>query len=225
MICLEGVARDDHSESGTGLNVGPNAVKAVKAIDPELAGPSPPRASSGTIGGYRSPTAPCCSTCRWRRSPTDRAGASAGRSSIGCCARQRDDCVRYACEITDIGRDAADPAQDLDRMDRGWQDAAPRRYRSPDRRRRTLFGGAAGNLRRARGAPDRRRDLPPAGAGFQRRSDRRLRTMVQRAEPATRRSRCRPGISISPAHFRFHRTRRLRRARERPTHCARLCAA
>ena len=37
VICLERVARDDHSEAGTGLNVGPNAVKAVKAIDPELA--------------------------------------------------------------------------------------------------------------------------------------------------------------------------------------------
>jgi salicylate hydroxylase len=38
VTCLERVSRDDHSEAGTGLNVGPNAVKAVKAIDPELAG-------------------------------------------------------------------------------------------------------------------------------------------------------------------------------------------
>ena len=37
VTCLERVTRDDHSEAGTGLNVGPNAVKAVKAIDPELA--------------------------------------------------------------------------------------------------------------------------------------------------------------------------------------------
>jgi 2-polyprenyl-6-methoxyphenol hydroxylase-like FAD-dependent oxidoreductase len=37
VICLERVSRDDHSEAGTGLNVGPSAVKAVKAIDPELA--------------------------------------------------------------------------------------------------------------------------------------------------------------------------------------------
>src|SRR5437763_16250005 len=36
-ICLERVTQDDHSEAGTGLNVGPNAVKALKAIDPELA--------------------------------------------------------------------------------------------------------------------------------------------------------------------------------------------
>jgi len=31
--CLERVARDDHSESGTGLNIGPNAVKALSAQD------------------------------------------------------------------------------------------------------------------------------------------------------------------------------------------------
>ncbi len=37
VTCLERVARDDHSEAGTGLNVGPNAVKALAAIDPNLA--------------------------------------------------------------------------------------------------------------------------------------------------------------------------------------------
>src|SRR5271154_3544755 len=37
VICLERVARDDHSEAGTGLNVGPNAVKALKLADPGLA--------------------------------------------------------------------------------------------------------------------------------------------------------------------------------------------
>jgi salicylate hydroxylase len=37
VICLERVVRDDHSEAGTGLNIGPNAVKALTAVDPELA--------------------------------------------------------------------------------------------------------------------------------------------------------------------------------------------
>jgi salicylate hydroxylase len=37
VTCLERVVADDHSESGTGLNVGPNAVKALGAIDPDLA--------------------------------------------------------------------------------------------------------------------------------------------------------------------------------------------
>ena len=36
VTCLERVARDDHSEAGTGLNVGPNAVRALSAIDPDL---------------------------------------------------------------------------------------------------------------------------------------------------------------------------------------------
>jgi salicylate hydroxylase len=35
--CLERVGPDDHSESGTGLNVGPNAIKAMRRCDPALA--------------------------------------------------------------------------------------------------------------------------------------------------------------------------------------------
>lgn len=36
-LCLERVLQGDHSESGTGLNIGPNAVKALKLVDPALA--------------------------------------------------------------------------------------------------------------------------------------------------------------------------------------------
>jgi salicylate hydroxylase len=36
--CLEKVGPDDHAEAGTGLNVGPNAIKALRRVDPELAG-------------------------------------------------------------------------------------------------------------------------------------------------------------------------------------------
>ena len=36
VICLERVTRDDHSESGTGLNIGPNAVLALRALDAPL---------------------------------------------------------------------------------------------------------------------------------------------------------------------------------------------
>ncbi|MDM0046908.1 NAD(P)/FAD-dependent oxidoreductase [Variovorax dokdonensis] len=35
--CLEKVGPDDHSEAGTGLNVGPNALKALRHVDPQLA--------------------------------------------------------------------------------------------------------------------------------------------------------------------------------------------
>ena len=37
VICLEKVGPDDHSESGTGLNVGPNAIKALQRCDAALA--------------------------------------------------------------------------------------------------------------------------------------------------------------------------------------------
>ena len=37
IFCLERVSRDDHSESGTGLNIGPNAVQALQSHDPVLA--------------------------------------------------------------------------------------------------------------------------------------------------------------------------------------------
>ena len=35
--CLERIAEGDHADSGTGLNIGPNAVQALMATDPELA--------------------------------------------------------------------------------------------------------------------------------------------------------------------------------------------
>ena len=37
VTCLERVLRDDHSEAGTGLNIGPNAIKLLRAHDPALA--------------------------------------------------------------------------------------------------------------------------------------------------------------------------------------------
>jgi len=38
VVCLERVTRDDHSESGTGLNIGPNAVLALRTHDALLTG-------------------------------------------------------------------------------------------------------------------------------------------------------------------------------------------
>ena len=37
VVCIERVERDDHSEAGTGLNIGPNAVRVLRLIDPVLA--------------------------------------------------------------------------------------------------------------------------------------------------------------------------------------------
>jgi salicylate hydroxylase len=109
VICLERVARDDHSEAGTGLNVGPNAVKALKLADPSLADAITKASFAWTTWrisltdgtelfnlklrdvaegpGWR---------IRWSelyRVLRDAAGAS----------------VQYACEISEIGRDANHP--------------------------------------------------------------------------------------------------------------------
>ena len=109
VICLERIARDDHSEAGTGLNVGPNAVKAVKTIDPDLA-------DLITASSYL--------WHNWRISLTDGTvlfdlplnnvadgpGWRIRWSELYRVLREATgDYVSYACEITDIGRDAADP--------------------------------------------------------------------------------------------------------------------
>jgi salicylate hydroxylase len=109
VTCLERVAMDDHSEAGTGLNVGPNAVKALTSVDPELAHDIT-RASyvwrnwriSLTDGSvlFDLPLADVADRPGWRirwselyRVLREAAGAS----------------VHYGCDITSIGRDAADP--------------------------------------------------------------------------------------------------------------------
>ena len=109
VTCLERVSRDDHSEAGTGLNVGPNAVKAVKAIDPELA-----ELITGSSYLWHN----------WRISLTDGnvlfdlplvkvadgPGWRIRWSELYRVLREAaGDSVSYGCEITEIGRDPADP--------------------------------------------------------------------------------------------------------------------
>jgi salicylate hydroxylase len=109
--CLERVQRDDHSEAGTGLNIGPNAVKALTLVDPELAGlithaSFPWRhwrvsLTDGTVL-FDLPLTEVAEGPGWRirwselyHVLREAAGAS----------------VRYGCEISSIGRDAVDPRQ------------------------------------------------------------------------------------------------------------------
>src|SRR5258707_5613146 len=107
--CLERVTEDDHSEAGTGLNVGPNAVKALGAIDPELAARI---------------TAAAFVWSNWRISLTDGTvlfdlalkdvadgpGWRIRWSELYRVLREAaGDNVAYGCEITEIARDAADP--------------------------------------------------------------------------------------------------------------------
>jgi salicylate hydroxylase len=109
VTCLERVMRDDHSEAGTGLNVGPNAVKALCAIDPELAGAI---------------TAASFAWTNWRISLTDGTvlfdlPLNTVAESPGWRIRWSElyrvlreaagDEVEYGCEITEIARDTSDP--------------------------------------------------------------------------------------------------------------------
>src|SRR5215475_8224849 len=109
VTCLERVAPDDHSEAGTGLNIGPNAVKALKVIDPELA-------DSITENSFI--------WRNWRISLTDGTvlfdlplkevadgpGWRIRWSELYRVLREAAaPHVQYGCEITGIGRDAADP--------------------------------------------------------------------------------------------------------------------
>jgi salicylate hydroxylase len=109
VICLERVQRDDHSEAGTGLNVGPNAVKALTAVDPEL---------SDLI------TQASFSWQNWRISLTDGtvlfdlplADVAEGPgwrirwSELYHVLREATgNSVRYGCDITSVGRDVGDP--------------------------------------------------------------------------------------------------------------------
>jgi salicylate hydroxylase len=109
VTCLERVTRDDHSEAGTGLNVGPNAVKALRAIDPEL---------TADI------TAASFVWANWRISLTDGTvlfdlplqdvadgpGWRIRWSELYRVLRAAaGDSVAYGCEITKIARDSNDP--------------------------------------------------------------------------------------------------------------------
>jgi salicylate hydroxylase len=150
VVCLERVRRDDHSEAGTGLNIGPNAVKALTAVDPALAD----RITEASLA-WRN----------WRISLTDGtvlfdlplADVAEGPgwrirwSELYHVLREATgDSVQYGCAITGIGRDAIDPrktsiewtqdgrAHRLDRID--LLIAADGRY---SKVRRSISGEAA----------------------------------------------------------------------------------
>ena len=111
VVCLERVTRDDHSEAGTGLNVGPNAVKALTALDPELA---------------EAVTQASFTWTNWRISLTDGTvlfdlplaevaegpGWRIRWSELYRVLREAAGSrVSYGCEVSAFGRDATDPRQ------------------------------------------------------------------------------------------------------------------
>lgn len=109
VTCLERVEPDDHSEAGTGLNVGPNAVKAVELIDPDLVD----RITAASFLWQN-----------WRISLTDgtvlfdlplkevadNPGWRIRWSELYRVLRvAAGDTVSYGCEIVEIGRASGDP--------------------------------------------------------------------------------------------------------------------
>ncbi|MDR7095612.1 FAD-dependent monooxygenase [Hydrogenophaga laconesensis] len=109
VTCLERVAPDDHSEAGTGLNVGPNAIKALRACDPTLADEVIRQSLPWT---------------QWRTSladgtvlfdlplarVADNAGIRIRWSELYRILRSgASPAIRYGCEVTSIGASPTDP--------------------------------------------------------------------------------------------------------------------
>lgn len=110
VICLERVARDDHSESGTGLNIGPNALQALRTHDPELAA-SIDQASfpwrnwkislTGGKALFDLPLSDVANNDGWR----------IRWSELYRVLREGVRGIRYNCTIVAAGRDESNPAQ------------------------------------------------------------------------------------------------------------------
>jgi salicylate hydroxylase len=109
LFCLEKVEPEDHSEAGTGLNVGPNAIKALQQCDAELA------------GLVRTQSLPWAS---WRTSLSDgtllfdlplatvadNAGIRIRWSELYDVLRAgARGVIQYGCQVTAIGPGATDP--------------------------------------------------------------------------------------------------------------------
>ncbi len=122
VTCLEQVVADDHSESGTGLNIGPNGLKALRRHSPELAGAV--LASSFLWHTWR--TSLTDGTVLFDlalEKVADNPGIRIRWSELYRVLRQAaGPCVRFNCEVTGVGY--SDPAH-------AWieytQDGAPRR--------------------------------------------------------------------------------------------------
>ena len=109
VTCLERVLPDDHSEAGTGLNVGPNAVKALTAIDPELAD----RITQASFLWKHWRTSLTDGTVLFDLPMTNVADGPGWRirwSELYQVLREAAGAsVYYGCDISNVGRDAADP--------------------------------------------------------------------------------------------------------------------
>ena len=110
VVCLERVPYGDHSESGTGLNIGPNAVAALRALDPELAA-SIDDASFAWHDWKISLTdgTPLFDISLSEVAPND--GWRIRWSELYRVLRDGVQGIRYDCDIDAAGPDANNPAQ------------------------------------------------------------------------------------------------------------------
>ncbi|MDO8387348.1 MAG: FAD-dependent monooxygenase [Polaromonas sp.] len=107
--CLEKVEPEDHSEAGTGLNVGPNAIKALQQCDAELA--AQVCAQSLPWASWR--TSLSDGTVLFDlplESVADNAGIRIRWSELYDVLRAgAQGVIQYGCEITSIAPSASDP--------------------------------------------------------------------------------------------------------------------
>lgn len=103
VICLEQVVADDHSESGTGLNIGPNGLKALKRHSPALA--DAVLAESFLWHTWR--TSLTDGTVLFDldlKKVADNPGIRIRWSELYRVLRQQaGPCVRFGCEVTKVG--------------------------------------------------------------------------------------------------------------------------
>ncbi|CAN5393794.1 FAD-dependent monooxygenase [soil metagenome] len=111
LVCLEKVAADDHSEAGTGLNVGPNAIKALRIADPELARD----VEAASLPWGRWTTSLADGTVLFDlpiENVADNPGIRIRWSELYRVLRQAaGPAIRYRCTVTALGADPSDPAR------------------------------------------------------------------------------------------------------------------
>jgi salicylate hydroxylase len=113
VTCLERVATDDHSEAGTGLNVGPNAIKALRLTDPALAA----EVEAASLPWDRWTTSLADGTVLFDLPLTevaDNPGIRIRWSELYRVLREAaGSVVRYGCKVTSVGRDPAEAGKSL----------------------------------------------------------------------------------------------------------------
>lgn len=117
--CLERVSPEDHSEAGTGLNVGPNAIKALRLCDPALAA----EVEAASLPWQRWQVSLTDGTVLFDlplAQVADNPGLRIRWSELYRVLRAgAGPAIRYGCEIESIGASANDPMRTTVRYTQG----------------------------------------------------------------------------------------------------------